>query len=394
MAGNFFGNPAQKLRLVGVTGTNGKTSTTFIMKHVLEQLGEKVGLVGTIVNMVGDEAEEADGTTPDAMQLHALFARMAERGCGWCVMEVSSHALDQNRVAGLHFACGIFTNLTQDHLDYHETMENYRIAKQKLFDISEVGVFNYDDPAAKLMMEQAKTKKNLTFSTTSDFADVTAKNIRLFPDHVEYQVVSRGCINRVSVAMPGGFNVKNTLGVITACLGLGIAQADAVAALKTCKGVKGRIEVVPTDTPYTVILDYAHTPDALINIGSAIKGFAKGRIIVVFGCGGDRDRTKRPLMAQAVISFADYFVLTSDNPRTEDPQQILRDAAAGIGEDCTVPHAIIEDRTEAIAHALSQAGRDDIVLIAGKGHETYQILSTGKIHYDEREVVRELLSGK
>lgn len=394
MAGNFFGNPAQKLKLVGVTGTNGKTSTTFIMKHVLEQLGEKVGLVGTIVNMVGDEAEEADGTTPDAMQLHALFARMVEHGCGWCVMEVSSHALDQNRVAGLHFACGIFTNLTQDHLDYHETMENYRIAKQKLFDISEVGVFNYDDPATKLMMEQAKTKKNLTFSTTSDFADVTAKNIRLFPDHVEYQVVSRGCINRVSVAMPGGFNVKNTLGVITACLGLGIAQADAVAALKTCKGVKGRIEVVPTDTPYTVILDYAHTPDALINIGSAIKGFAKGRIIAVFGCGGDRDRTKRPLMAQAVISFADYFVLTSDNPRTEDPQQILRDAAAGIGEDCTVPHAIIEDRTEAIAHALSQAGRDDIVLIAGKGHETYQILSTGKIHYDEREVVRELLSGK
>ncbi len=391
MAGNFYGNPASKLKLVGVTGTNGKTSTTFIMKHVLECQGHKVGLVGTIVNMVGNEAQEADNTTPDAMALQELFARMVSEGCDWCVMEVSSHALDQHRVEGLHFACAIFTNLTQDHLDYHETMDNYRLAKQKLFDLSDVGVFNFDDPASEIMMQQAKTKKNLTFSTVSDFADVTAKNIRLFADHVEYQAVSKGCINRVSVAMPGGFNVRNTLGVITACLGLGIEQADAVAALKTCKGVKGRIEVVPTNTPYTVILDYAHTPDALVNIGRAIRDFVKGRILTVYGCGGDRDRTKRPLMTKAVISFSDYFVLTSDNPRTEDPQKILKDAATGIDKNCKVPHAIIEDRTQAIAHALEQARQDDIVLIAGKGHETYQILSTGKIHYDEREIVKELL---
>lgn len=390
MAGNFFGNPAEKLNLIGVTGTNGKTSTTFIFKHVLEQLGHKVGLIGTIVNMVGEESEDADNTTPDAMELQALFARMVKAGCDWCVMEVSSHALDQHRVAGLKFKCGIFTNLTQDHLDYHKTMENYRLAKQKLFDVCELGVFNFDDEASAVMMQEAKTEKNVTFSTVSDFADFTARNIRLFADHVEYQVVSKGCLNRVNVAMPGGFNVRNTLGVIAACVGLGIPQADAVAAVKTCKGVKGRIEVVPTDTPYTVILDYAHTPDALINIGRAIRDFATGRIITVYGCGGDRDRTKRPLMTKAVIDFSDYFVLTSDNPRTEDPQRILDDAAAGIG-DSKVPHAILVDRTQAIAHALSLAKENDIVLIAGKGHETYQILSTGKIHYDEREVVTELL---
>ena len=257
--------------------------------------------------------------------------------------------------------------------------------------MADMGVFNFDDPFSAQMIKEAGTGRNVTFSAESDFADVTAKNVRLYADRIEYQAVSRGEINRVSVKMPGGFNVKNTLGVMAACLAMGISQRKVAEALRSCSGVKGRIEVVPTDTPYTVILDYAHTPDALTNIGCAIRDFATGRILVVYGCGGDRDRTKRPLMSRAVTAFASYFVLTSDNPRTEDPQQIIDDALAGL-KSTRIPHAVIIDRTEAIEHALRKAGPGDIVLIAGKGHETYQILASGKIHYDEREIVRDLVA--
>ena len=390
MAGNLCGNPTRQLHLVGVTGTNGKTSSVFIAKHVLESRGHRVGLIGTIVNIIGDAEEEADNTTPDALELQQLFRRMVDAGCTWCVMEVSSHALDQCRVAGLRFDCAIFTNLTQDHLDYHETMEQYRLAKQKLFDISDIGVFNFDDPYTAQMIADSKAATNVTFSCLSDEATLTARNIKLLASGIEYQAVTNDIISRVSVAMPGGFNVYNTLGVLAAAIALGIPQQEAVEALRSCRGVKGRIEVVPTDTPYTVILDYAHTPDALLNIGRALKDFSTARIITVFGCGGDRDRTKRPLMAQAAASFSDYFVLTSDNPRTEDPQRIVDDAYAGI-KGTTVPHAVIIDRTDAIAHALGRAKEGDIVLIAGKGHETYQILATGKIDFDEREVVARLL---
>ncbi|NLT57699.1 MAG: UDP-N-acetylmuramoyl-L-alanyl-D-glutamate--2,6-diaminopimelate ligase [Clostridiales bacterium] len=393
MAGNYYGNPAGGLRLYGVTGTNGKTSSTFILKHVLECEGHRVGLIGTIVNMTGDEVLEADNTTPDAMELQGLFAKMRAAGCDACVMEVSSHAIDQQRIAGLHFACAIFTNLTQDHLDYHGTMEAYHEVKRRLTGLTDIAVFNLDDPEMARMMQASEAPLNCSFSCESDAADITAKNIALHAAGIEYQAVSRQEISRIQVAMPGGFNVYNTLGVLTAAVAVGIPQQRAAEALRSCEGVKGRIEVVPVDVPYTVILDYAHTPDALVNIGRALKDFATGRILTVFGCGGDRDRTKRPKMARAAADFSDYFVLTSDNPRTEDPQRIVDDAYVGV-QGTAVPHEVIVDRTEAIRHALAEARAGDIVLIAGKGHETYQVLATGKIHYDEREVVRDILNGK
>jgi len=390
IAANWFGRPAHKLIMMGVTGTNGKTSSAFLLKHIIDATGGKCGLVGTIEIDTGTRTVEADVTTPDAMLLQGYFAEMLESGCTHCAMEVSSHALDQHRVEGIRYACGLFTNLTQDHLDYHGDMATYLAAKAKLFDMCDAGVFNYDDPATAKLLLRSKAPLNITYSITADEADMTAKNVVLKPDGVEYQAVTKGQIARVNAALPGEFNVYNTLGVLTACVAMGMPLSKAAEALRSAKGIKGRIEVVQTNTPYTVYIDYSHTPDSLVNIGRALRGISKGRIITVFGCGGDRDRTKRPLMAKAAEAFSDYFILTSDNPRTEDPQRIIDDAYEGV-KGTTVPHEVLVDRRQAIAHALAQAGPGDTVLIAGKGHETYQILATGKIHFDEREVVHELL---
>ncbi len=390
IAANWFGRPADKLVMMGVTGTNGKTSSAFLFKHIIDTTGGKCGLVGTIEIDTGVRTVEADVTTPDAMLLQGYFAEMVACGCTHCAMEVSSHALDQHRVEGIRYACGLFTNLTQDHLDYHGDMATYLAAKAKLFDVCDAGVFNYDDPSTAKLLLRSKAPINMTYSITADEADMTAKNVVLKPDGVEYQAVIKGQIARVNAALPGEFNVYNTLGVLTACVAMGMPLIKAADALRSAKGIKGRIEVVPTNTPYTVYIDYSHTPDSLVNIGRALRGIAKGRIITVFGCGGDRDRGKRPLMAKAAEAFSDYFILTSDNPRTEDPQRIIDDAYAGV-KGTTVPHEVMIDRRQAIAHALAQAGSGDTVLIAGKGHETYQILATGKIHFDEREVVHELL---
>lgn len=390
LSASFFGNPAKKLRLVGVTGTNGKTTTCFLLKGIFESLGHKTGLIGTVKNMVGEKEYPANFTTPDPFELNGLFAEMVEAGCEFCVMEVSSQALAQQRVAGLHYETAIFTNLTQDHLDYHGNFENYIAAKHKLFENCSTAIVNSDDEAYTAMLEGCSCRC-ITFSAMSDSADFSAKNIEYKPDGVAYILVGIGKIERIKMGIPGGFTVYNSMGAAICAIELGMPMDKVAQALSVAKGVPGRIEVVPTDTDYTVIIDYAHSPDGLQNILAALRKIAKARIITVFGCGGDRDKTKRPKMGKIAADMSDFVVVTSDNPRTEDPQTILEEVAEGtVG--AKIPVVKIVDRTEAIEFALNEANAGDIVLLAGKGHETYQILNTGKIHYDEREIVRDILN--
>lgn len=386
---NFFGRPAERLRLVGVTGTNGKTTITTLVKEVLEYSGYKTGLIGTIVNMAGMKKLPSHLTTPEPYEFQQLLKTIADEGCTFAVMEVSSHALAQERVAGCHFETAVFTNLTQDHLDFHKSMENYLKAKEKLFAMCDLGIINVDDDYAADILRTA-TCKTLTYSAQYMNANYTARNIKLKNDGVEYEMVGDSLIGRVSVPIPGAFSVYNTLAAAACAVSLGVPFQEVLEALHQVKGVKGRIEVVPTGRDYTVIVDYAHTPDALEKILKSIKGFAKGRVVALFGCGGDRDRTKRPIMGMMAQSNADFCVVTSDNPRTEDPQAIIDDILTGMQES-TTPYVVVPNRREAIAYALKNAQKDDIILLAGKGHEDYQIIGQEKHHFDEREVVAEIL---
>ena len=300
-----------------------------------------------------------------------------------------AQALAQQRVAGLRFDIALFTNLTQDHLDYHGTFENYRAAKHKLFEQAEQAVINFDDPSAAAIIEGTRSVVT-TYSIRQDGADFTAKNVRDLPDCVEYELVGNGMIGRVHLGIPGHFSVYNSMGALLCAMKAGVPFQQALSALRAAKGVKGRIEVVPTNTDYTVIIDYAHSPDGLENILSSLREIAHGRILCVFGCGGDRDRTKRPKMGAVVASLADVAVVTSDNPRSEEPNQIIADVLEGMRE-APIPVHVEPDRTKAIRLAMRLAQKDDIVLLAGKGHETYQVLKAGKIHYDEREIVAQIL---
>ena len=320
IAANRFGHPADSMVMLGVTGTNGKTTTTYLVKHMLEDAGHKVGLIGTNQNLIGDEVVETERTTPESYELHALFARMRDAGCTHVIMEVSSHSLVLDRVHGIHFAVGAFTNLTQDHLDFHKTMEEYRRAK---------GVINLDDPAAGAMLADAKCPC-LTFSCEKDAADLTAKNLKLHADGVEFVAATKGDLARVKLPIPGHFSAENALTALGIVLQLGMPLADAAKSLATATGVKGRVEVVPTDTDYTVLIDYAHSPDGVENVLRAVRGFAKGRVVALFGCGGDRDRTKRPKMGKIAADLADFCIVTSDNPRTEDPKAIIDDILEGM----------------------------------------------------------------
>lgn len=386
----FYGNPADKLRLIGVTGTNGKTTVTYLLKSVLEQLGHKVGLIGTIQNMVGDEVVEARNTTPDAKELHGLFARMVAAGCDSVVMEVSSHALCQKRVSGLHFAAGMFTNLSQDHLDYHGTMENYLEAKKLLFKMCDVAIINSDDEYADRIAEGVNCRI-VTCSVDRNDADYIAKGTVYKPDGVKFELLGLDKIASVRSRTPGRFSVYNSMIAGVCAIELG-NDFDAVCiALGNASGVKGRAEVVPTGRDYTVVIDYAHTPDGLENILRTMRDIKTGRLVALFGCGGDRDSTKRPLMAQVAARLADYVIITSDNPRSEQPSAIIGDIVVGI-EGSGTPYTVIENRAEAIKFAIDNAMTDDIIVLAGKGHETYQILADGKIHFDEREVVRAALA--
>lgn len=386
----FFGDPASKMKVIGVTGTNGKTTSTYLIKHLLEsKLDAKVGLVGTNGNMIGDEFIHTEHTTPESYELHKLFRQMSDAGCTHIVMEVSSHSLTLERVAGIHFDVAIYTNLTQDHLDFHADMEDYAAAKRKLFSNCTVGCFNIDDPWAGFMMEGAKCSIE-TFSAESNSADLTAKDIRLSASSVRFAAVHGNEIAITKLAIPGMFSVHNALGVMEAGLALGISLEDCADAMSSAKGVKGRMESVPTDGDYTVIVDYSHTPDSLENALKTLRPITKGRLIALFGCGGDRDRGKRPIMGAIAADNSDLCVVTSDNPRTEDPQTIIDEILEGMKNKRT-PCKIICDRVEAIEWAIDNAHTGDVILLAGKGHEDYQVVGHEKHHMDEREIVADFL---
>ena len=388
LAANRFGHPADRLTMIGVTGTNGKTTTTTLVKHILEAEGHKVGLIGTNQNMIGDEIVPTERTTPESYELQALFARMADAGCTHCVMEVSSHSLVLDRVRGVRFRVGAFTNLTQDHLDFHHTMEEYRRAKARLFSMCDTGVINADDPVAGQMLADAACPC-LTFSAQTDQqADLTASDIALHADGVTFRAAFRGQTVPVRLGIPGHFSVENALTAMGICLALDVPADRIAAALATAHGVKGRAEVVPTDTDYTILIDYAHAPDGVDNILRTVQGFAKGRVIAVFGCGGDRDRTKRPIMGRIAAELADYCIVTSDNPRTEEPQAIIDEILTGM-QDAKVPVEAICDRPSAIHHAMDIAQAGDVIVLMGKGHETYQEINHVKHHMDEREIVQD-----
>lgn len=381
----FFDHPADKMTFVGITGTNGKTSSTYLLKTVLEKtLNAKVGLIGTIQNMIGEQVLETERTTPESFELQKLFAEMAEAGCTHVIMEVSSHSLVLDRVAGIHFQVGVFTNLTQDHLDFHKTMEEYCRAKAMLFSRCDQGVVNGDDPAADKMLEAGKCEAFRFGEGAGN--DLRAEHPVLHADGVEFVARCGAAAEPVRLGIPGAFTVYNALGVLGAAMAMGVSLKAAAAALKTAQGVKGRVEVVPTPgKDYTVLIDYAHAPDGLENVLKSVRGYCKGRLIAVFGCGGDRDNTKRPIMGEIGARLADIAIITSDNPRTEDPNKIIDMIFAGIPDksNCIVE----ENRRKAIRMAMDLAKKDDIIVLCGKGHETYQILGTEKTHLDEREEV-------
>ena len=338
---------------------------------------------------MGDEVVPTNNTTPDAYELNKLFAQMRDAGCKYVIMEVSSHALDQKRVYGVDFEVAAFTNLTQDHLDYHITMDNYMIAKKKLFDMCKTAVINIDDEYSSAISQGIKAK-TVTYSVKSNESTYSANGINLKPDGIEYELVGYNFIRHIKIKTGGKFSVYNSLSAAVCAMELGFDIETVATAFEKMQGVKGRAEVVPTGKDFTVIIDYAHTPDGLSNILSTFKELKKGRLVCLFGCGGDRDAKKRPIMGAVAARLSDFVIVTSDNPRTEEPGLIIKDILEGM-KDTKTPYTVIENRVDAIKYAIQTAKTDDIIVLAGKGHETYQILKTGKIHLDEREVIAEAL---
>jgi UDP-N-acetylmuramoyl-L-alanyl-D-glutamate--2,6-diaminopimelate ligase len=386
----WFGYPASKLKLIGVTGTNGKTSVTNLIKRIIEKCSDaKVGLIGTNGNLIGDRELHTEHTTPESYDMQKLLDKMSLEGCEYVVMEVSSHALYLSRVHGIEYDVGVFTNLSPEHLDFHKTMEAYADAKSLLFMSCRESVINIDDAYAPLMIERAAGNV-MTYAVNDMSADLVGKDIKLEADKVEFCSLAIGSLDRVEMPIPGLFSVYNALAAIAAAKLLGFGTADIVSSLRLCEGVKGRAEIVPTGRAYTVLIDYAHTPDALGNIITAVRGFARGKVITLFGCGGDRDKAKRPLMGRLATELSDFVIVTSDNPRTEVPGKIIDDILSGM-EDTSTPFRVIENRREAICRALDDLQTGDVLILAGKGHETYQILGKDKIHFDEREVVADYL---
>ena len=388
---NFYDHPGKAMKLIGVTGTNGKTSSTLLLKYVLEQvLGAKVGLMGTMENMIGSESIPTERTTPESFELQALLAQMRDAGCTHAIMEVSSHAIALDRVAGLHYTVAAFTNLTEDHLDFHKTMEDYCRTKAELFFRCDKAVANCDDVWFAQMTEKAACP--LLATSVKNDAGLRAEDLELLSDGISFTAVYKAEKVPVRLPIPGKFTVYNALTVLGCALQLGISLTDAAEALKTAKGVKGRVEVVPTPgKDYTVLIDYAHTPDGLENVLSSVKDFCKGRLIAVFGCGGDRDPIKRPIMGKIGTDIADIAIITSDNPRTEEPMKIIEDVLKGV-DSAKKSYKVIENRPKAIQYAMDSAQKNDIIVLVGKGHETYQEICGVKHHLDEREVVAAYLA--
>ena len=383
---NFYGHPAKSMTMIGVTGTNGKTSSTLLLKQVLEKtLGARVGLIGTMANMIGEKTIPTERTTPESLDLQALFARMRDGGCTHVIMEVSSHAITLERIGGVHFDVAAFTNLTEDHLDFHKTMDAYCDAKAELFRRCDRAVINADDSYAGRILAAAACPVLTTSVTTKE--GLHAENVELHAEGISFTAVYGEERASVKLPIPGRFTVYNALTVLGVACQLGISLSDCAEALKTAKGVKGRVEVVPTPgTPYSVLVDYAHTPDGLENVLRSVRDFCRGRLICVFGCGGDRDPLKRPIMGRIGVELSDIAVITSDNPRTEPPMAIIEDILKGVNQE-NGEYIVIEDRRRAIRYAMDIAEKNDIIVLAGKGHETYQDIGGQKHHLDEREEV-------
>lgn len=390
-AANFWDRPAEKLKIVGVTGTSGKTTTTCLIREILEKVtGESCGLIGTNMNIIGGDVREASRTTPESLEVQTLLREMVDAGCRYAVMEVSSHALYLDRVYGIQFDAAVFTNLSLDHLDFHKTMDAYADAKSILFRQSRYGAVNLDDPYACVMLEKGSCPM-MTFSVERNDADLVAKDIRLAADGVRFIAMCGDELQTVRLGIPGKFSVYNALAALAAVKMLDISLDRASEALAQCHGVKGRAEIVPTGKDFTVVIDYAHKPDALEKILTTLRECADGRIITLFGCGGDRDRKKRPVMGEIASRLSDFVIVTSDNPRTEEPAAIIDEILPGV-RDGKTPYKVIENRREAIGWALRNAKSGDIILLAGKGHESYQEIGKQKFHLDEREVVAETLA--
>ncbi len=388
MCANWFGNPADALRLVAVTGTNGKTTTTTLLYELLSGVtGTKVGLIGTNRNMVGGMELPAFATTPDSYSLHQLLRQMADAGCKYVVLEASSHALSQERTAGLHFDVGVFTNLTQDHLDYHRDMESYRAAKEKLFDQCGRAVLNLDDETGR-WYESRVPCEVFTYSENDARADLTARDLRLFPGHVEFVALMEGRLERIHLPIPGGFSVYNALAALSAGVCLGLELSDMARVIRAVKGVRGRVEIVPVPRAFTVIIDYAHSPHALENILVTARDVTAGRLICLFGCGGDRDKTKRPMMGAVAQELADVVVITSDNPRSEAPEVIIGDILAGMEPEEGKVY-VQPDRAKAIAWCMARGQPGDVIVLAGKGHEVTQEINGVYYPMDERKIVGE-----
>ncbi|WP_040204850.1 UDP-N-acetylmuramoyl-L-alanyl-D-glutamate--2,6-diaminopimelate ligase [Neobacillus jeddahensis] len=395
LADAFYGQPTKGLHLIGITGTNGKTTTSHLIEKIFADVGKNTGLIGTMYTKIADQTFEAKNTTPESLTLQKTFKQMVDAGVNLAVMEVSSHALDLGRVHGCDYDVAVFTNLTQDHLDYHKTMEEYKRAKSLLF--AQLGnafdhkkpkfaILNGDDPASE-MYRRSTAAHVVTYGIDQD-ADLQAKNIKMTPRGTKFDLVLKGEQFPINMQLIGKFSVYNVLASIATGLVSGIELEEIIHSIECVEGVSGRFELVNAGQDYTVIVDYAHTPDSLENVLKTIQHLAEKRIFVIVGCGGDRDRTKRPLMAQIACRFATDTILTSDNPRSEDPLAILKEMEAGVQGDA---YQVIPDRKKAIQAAVSQASTGDVILIAGKGHETYQIIGKEVHDFDDRLVAREAI---
>jgi len=399
LAATFYGLPARRLKLAAVTGTNGKTTTTFLIKHICEKAGLRCGLIGTVRYEIGERVLPAARTTPESLDLQELLAQIANAGCRAAAMEVSSHALTQERVRGLEWDVAVFTNLTQDHLDYHGTMENYFESKAKLFTQltqqqkkrKPVAVVNMDDRYGEQLLDKIDTKISVVTFGMGVRADFRASNYRMEFGGTSYQLDARGKSYLVRLPLIGRFNVANSMAALAAANALGLNLREAVLSLGKSPQVPGRLEMVPAKRKFQVFVDYAHTPDALLNVLKTLRQLEPGRLIVVFGCGGDRDRQKRPLMGRIADQNADYSIITSDNPRKEDPNAIISEIEKGFGSDC---YEKVTGRAEAIVRAIAVAQPRDIILIAGKGHETYQEFADHTVPFDDIQVARRAIEDR
>ncbi len=391
MSANFFGHPSARLKLVGVTGTNGKTSVTTMLKRILDDVGIKTGLIGTIQAEYGDQVVKTQTTTPDAFELQQLLAQMVREGCEVVVMEVSSHGLRQERLYGCRFDIGVFTNLSQDHLDYHKDMEDYYQAKRKLFDMCDLAVVNLRDGYGRRLLSEISIPK-VTFSAIQPEADFSASEITCKREGVSFRLRHQEVLGKVAFAIPGFYSVENALAAMAAGAQPGVGMKTMITALGKISGIRGRSEVVYHSKNFTVICDYAHTPDGILNVLSTLRECAQHRLVVLFGCGGDRDHDKRPQMAKACEQYADFIIVTSDNPRSENPEKIISEILPGFSEGAEF--TVVPDRREAISYGISHAKPGDTLVLLGKGHETYQIIKEKTIPFDERKIVKEIMEQK